>query len=65
VPMHYAHQGLDVRVRSGMLPLDSFLERRSLDPVVHAAGTAITLPLEDASPGPTIVVLEPLAVMRS
>jgi L-ascorbate metabolism protein UlaG (beta-lactamase superfamily) len=65
VPMHYAHPGLDARVRSGMLPLDAFLERRPLDPVVHAAGTAITLPLEDGSPGPTIVVLEPLAVMQS
>jgi L-ascorbate metabolism protein UlaG (beta-lactamase superfamily) len=65
VPMHYAHPALDARVRSSMLPLEAFLGRRPRDPVVHAADTAITLPLEEASPPPTIVVLEPLAVMPS
>jgi L-ascorbate metabolism protein UlaG (beta-lactamase superfamily) len=65
VPMHYAHPGLDAHVRSRMLPLDAFLERRPGDPVVRAPGTAIMLPLEDGSSRPTIVVLEPLAVTRS
>jgi L-ascorbate metabolism protein UlaG (beta-lactamase superfamily) len=65
VPMHYAYPGLRADVRSGMLPLDAFLERRPRDRVVHAAGTAITLPLEETSPRPTIVVLQPLAVTPS
>ena len=66
VPMHYAHPGLDAHVRSGMLPLDAFLERRPRDPVVRTAGTAVTLPLEDGPPArPTIVVLEPFALMPS
>jgi L-ascorbate metabolism protein UlaG (beta-lactamase superfamily) len=63
VPMHYAHPGLDARVRSGMLPLDEFLERRPRDPVVHASDTAVTLPLDDRSARPTIVVLQPRALM--
>jgi L-ascorbate metabolism protein UlaG (beta-lactamase superfamily) len=63
VPMHYAHPGLDARIRSGMLPVDAFLERRLRDPVVHSASTTITLPLEDGSRAPTIVVLEPVALM--
>jgi L-ascorbate metabolism protein UlaG (beta-lactamase superfamily) len=62
VPMHYAHPGLDARVRSGMLPFEAFLERRRRDRVVDAAAAAITLPLEDASSRPTIVVLRPRAL---
>lgn len=62
VPMHYAVPGLRADVQEGMLPLEAFLERRPRDRVVDAAGTTITLPLEDASSRPTIVVLRPKAV---
>jgi L-ascorbate metabolism protein UlaG (beta-lactamase superfamily) len=62
VPMHYAYPGLRADVRSGMLPLAAFLDRRRSDRVVDAAGTAITLPLENGSSRPTIVVLRPKAL---
>ena len=60
IPMHYAIPPLGGADAGGMTPVDAFVNRRSLDPVIIARHHTVSFPLPGSETGrPTIIVLEP------
>ncbi len=58
--MHYYLPPLGGEDGGGMDPVDTFLNRRSQDPVIVVRHHTVSLPLPESHDGrPTIVVLEP------
>ena len=58
--MHYAIPPLGGADAGGMTPVDAFVNRRSLDPVIIARHHTVYFPLPGSETGrPTIIVLEP------